>query len=150
MHLWEMDTHWFTRPDSEAIHTTFPYKSWKDFQDCKPYKLWKPYILSSWSWKTRSIEEYKQPKKRETDGYAMDCQNILRLKPSSYDKPPLPLDISQNSQEVDMLQIVFLSPDRYKGVHRVEVVVSRDNEEDIRNWLKRHMPKFWILDEFTF
>lgn len=92
----------------------------------------------------RSIEEYKYPKKKETDGHAMDCQNILRLKPSSYDKPPLPLDVS-NTQEVEMLQIVFLSPDRFKGVHRVEVVVSRDNEEEVRDWLKRHMPKFWIL-----
>ena len=142
-HLWEMDTHWFVKPKDEIVPATFTYKNWNDFADCKPYKLWKPYILSSWSWKTRTLDERKQEKRRDADKVVMDCSNILRLKPSSYDKNVIPLDTSQ--REFEMLQIVFLSPDRFSGVHRVEMCISKDNEEDVRDWLKRHMPTFWKL-----
>lgn len=142
-HLWEMDTHWFSTNKDEFIHSTFVYKNWKDFIDCKPYKLWKPYILSSWSWKMRSKEIYKQEKRRDAEKAFMDCRNILRLHPSPYDKNVSPLDESKD--EVEMLQIVFLSPDRFTGVHRVEMVISKENEDAVRDWLKRHMPTFWIL-----
>ena len=142
-HLWEMDTHWFVKPKDEVVPATFTYKNWKDFVDCKPYKLWKPYILSSWSWKTRTLNERKQEKRRDADKAVMDCSKILRSKPSSYDKDVIPMDESRETLE--MLQIVFLSPDRFSGVHRVEMCISKDNEEEVRDWLKRHMPSFWIL-----
>jgi len=44
-----------------------------------------------------------------------------------------------------MLQIVFLSPDRFTGVHRVEMLISKEDEDSVRDWLKRHMPSFWIV-----
>lgn len=142
-HLWDMDTHWFQRSKDEYIQGTFTYKSWKDFQECKPYKLWKPYILSSWSWKLRTLDEYKQEKRRDADRVVMDCRNLLRTNPSSYDKDVISLDESKS--EFEMLQIVFLSPDRFSGVHRVEMRIEKENEEDVRQWLKNHMPSFWKL-----
>ncbi|NBO61022.1 MAG: hypothetical protein EBU82_08635 [Flavobacteriia bacterium] len=143
-HLWEMDTHWFQKSKDEYIQGTFNYKNWKDFIDCKPYKLWKPYILSSWSWKTRSLDQLKQEKRRDADKAVMDCSKMLRLNPSAYDKPTIPLDESKN--QIEMLQIVFLSPDRFTGVHRVEMQISKENEDEVRDWLQRHMPTFWKLD----
>lgn len=143
-HLWEMDTLWFTKPDNETINATFAYKSWKDFQECKPYKLWKPYILSSWSWKTLSKEEWKGWKKREPEKAVLDVQKLLRVNPSDYDgaKPTWP---SSSTDTVEMLQIVFLSPDRFTGVHRVEIGISKEDEEVVRHWLKGHMPSFWKI-----
>lgn len=140
-HLWEMDTHWFKKPKDEYINATFTYKSWKDFLDCKPYKLWKPYILSSWSWKTRTINEIKEEQRRVHSKGIMDCKKILRIHPSSYDKVVSLIDESKN--EVEMLQIVFISPDRFAGVHRVEMAIQKENEEEVRDWLLRHMPTFW-------
>ena len=142
-HLWEMDTHWFSRTKDEIIHSTFVYKSWTDFVDCKPYKLWKPYILSSWSWKLRNKEIVKQEKRREADKAVLDCRTMLRLNPSVYDKNVTPVDESKD--EIEMLQIVFLSPDRFTGVHRVEMLIDKEDEQAVRDWLKRHMPSFWIL-----
>lgn len=141
-HLWEMDTHWFQKPKEEYIHSTYFYKSWKDFVECKPYKLWKPYILSSWSWKIRTIDELKIEKRRDNDKSIMDCSKMLRSNPSSYDTV---LDIDESKDEVEMLQIVFLSPHRFTGVHRVEFKIEKENEEEVRDWLKRHMPTFWKL-----
>ena len=143
MHLWEMDTHWFQKSKDEYIQGTFHYKNWKDFVDCKPYKLWKPYILSSWSWKTRSLDQLKQEKRRDVDKSVMDCSKMLRLNSSAYDKATIPLNESKD--QIEMLQIVFLSPDRFTGVHRVEMCIDKENEEEVRDWLKRHMPTFWIL-----
>ena len=143
MHLWEMDTHWFQKSKDEYIQGTFHYKNWKDFVDCKPYKLWKPYILSSWSWKTRSLDQLKQEKRRDADKSVMDCSKMLRLNSSAYDKATIPLNESKD--QIEMLQIVFLSPDRFTGVHRVEMCIDKENEEEVRDWLKRHMPTFWIL-----
>ena len=140
-HLWEMDTHWFKKPKDEYINVSFTYKSWKDFLDCKPYKLWKPYILSSWSWKTRTINEMKQEERRGIDKGIMDCKKILRVYPSSYDKVVSLID--ESKEEIEMLQIVFISPDRFAGVHRVEMGVQKENEEEVRDWLLRHMPTFW-------
>lgn len=143
-HLWEMNTHWFKKPKDEVVQATFTYKSWKDFLDCKPYKLWKPYILSSWSWKLRSLDERKQEKRWEADRAVMDCSSMLRLHRSSYDKDVIPLDESKS--QIEMLQIVFLSPDRFTGVHRVEMCIAKENEDEVRDWLMRHMPTFWKLD----
>lgn len=140
-HLWEMDTHWFKRPKEEHINATFNYKSWKDFIDCKPYKLWKPYILSSWSWKIRSVDQLKVEKRRDADKAVMECSSFLRTNPSSYDKTVSLID--ESKEQVEMLQIVFLSPDRFTGVHRVEMLISKDDEDAVRDWLKRHMPTFW-------
>lgn len=139
LHLWDMDTLWFGSPDDEFIHTTFPYKSWKEFQECKPYKLWKPYILSSWSWKLVPLEQFRQSKRRDLNNHVMTFSAALTSTRSmSVESTPV--------KEVEMLQIVFLSPDRFLGVHRVEVIVTRECEEDIRDWLKRHMPTFWKLE----
>jgi hypothetical protein len=143
-HLWEMDTHWFTKGKNEFVVSTFPYKSWKDFLDCKPYKLWKPYILSSWCWKTISPSEYPVTK-RYDEKTVMDSGHLLRLKSSPYDTPsPFP-EIAEK-KEIEMLQIVFLSPDRFSDVHRVEMIIQRENEEAVKEWLKNHMPTFWKLD----
>lgn len=91
----------------------------------------------------RSKDEIKQEKRRDADKAVMDCRNLLRSIPSSYDKNVTLLDESKD--EVEMLQIVFLSPDRFTGVHRVEMLISKQDEDSVRDWLKRHMPTFWIL-----
>lgn len=142
-HLWEMDTHWFSKSKDETLHSTFVYKNWRDFVDCKPYKLWKPYILSSWSWRTRSKDILKQEKRRDADKVVLNCENTIRFNSSYYDKESIPLD--EFKEEIEMLQIVFLSPERFSGVHRVEMLISKDDEDVVRDWLKRHMPSFWIL-----
>ncbi len=142
-HLWEIDTHWFGKRDDEVLHSTYPYKSWKDFMECKPYKLWKPYILSSWSWKTFSSKE-APVRRRRPERTTMDCRDMLRVNPSMYDKE---VRIPENlTDELEMLQIVFLSPDRFTGVHRVEMLISKEDEALVKDWLKRHMPTFWKLD----
>lgn len=141
-HLWEMDTHWFNVPKDEYMNCTFHYKNWKDFKEYKPYKLWKPYILSSWSWKLRNVDEVKKQKRQQTTGI-MDCSTMLRASPSSYDKEKPFLDTSK--PHVEMLQIVFISPERFAGVHRVEMSIQKEDEEEVRDWLKRHMPTFWKL-----
>lgn len=144
-HLWEMKTSWFDKPDSEYIHSTFPYKSWKDFQEYKPYKLWKPYILSSWCWKKMDVDE-KPILRRETDKSVYDCSKILRVHPTIYDKEwELSLSSTMQGKQGDMLQIVFISPDRFSGMHRVEMFVKEEDEEAISQWLKNHMPSFWKL-----
>ncbi len=89
----------------------------------------------------RTLEERKQEKRWDADKAVMDCSKMLRTNPSSYDKDVIPLNDSQ--LQTEMLQIVFLSPDRFSGVHRVEMCISKDNEEDVKDWLKRHMPTFW-------
>ena len=144
-HLWEMETSWFGKPDAEVVNGCFAYKSWKDFLECKPYKLWKPYILSSWSWKLLTPGDellLKKQSRREPEKAVMDCRKILRLHPSDYDTEPFE---DPPSTPVDMLQIVFLSPDRFSGIHRVEIRVTQSDEESVRDWLKRHLPTFWKL-----
>jgi hypothetical protein len=144
-HLWDMPTSWFPRPDNEHINSTYSYKSWKDFQECKPYKLWKPYILSSWSWKVQKEEILQQKKyEKRADKHVLDCTAMLRSNPSEYDKQKNSSNHS-NANEVEMLQIVFISPDRFKGMHRVEMRIQKENEDEIRQWLKGHMPTFWKL-----
>lgn len=56
IHLWEMDTAWFQPLDNEHMTHTFTYRSWKEFVDYKPYRIWKPYVLSSWSWKDDKLQ----------------------------------------------------------------------------------------------
>lgn len=131
-HLWEMKTSWFDKPDNEYIHSTFPYKSWNDFQEYKPYKLWKPYILSSWCWKKMNID---------VKPVLPSPSKLLHLHKSIYDKE---WDTTSQGQS-DMLQIVFISPDRFSGMHRVEMFVKEEDEEAIAQWLKNHMPSFWKL-----
>lgn len=97
LHMWEMETAWFVPQRNEHFCQTFVYKGWKDFLDCKPYRFWKPYVLSSWCWKD------------------------------------------------DMFQIVFISPERYVGMNRAEMPVKKEEEAEIRHWIKNHMPKFWKL-----
>jgi hypothetical protein len=97
LHLWEIDTVWFMPHSNEYTCQTFVYKSWKDFLDCKPYKYWKPYVLSSWCWKDTAF------------------------------------------------QLVMISPERFVGMNRVEFPVEKEEEKEIRLWIKNHMPKFWKL-----
>ena len=142
-HLWEMDTLWFEKPEKETIHSTYTYKSWSDFQEYKPYKIWKPYILSSWSWKTIHIDDNGcKPTKRDPKKHILDCSKMLRIHPSSYD---VKKDTIPKGTNIEMLQIVFLSPSRFEGMHRVEIQVRPEDEESIRDWLKRHMPNFWKI-----
>ncbi len=54
--LWEMQTAWFIPQPNEFMAQTFNYKSWDDFVECKPYKFWKPYVLSSWCWKENQFQ----------------------------------------------------------------------------------------------
>lgn len=56
LHLWEIDTVWFQPKTNEVMNQTFTYTSWKDFVEYKPYHLWKPYVLSSWCWKTNRLQ----------------------------------------------------------------------------------------------
>ena len=145
-HLWEMETCWFQKPTNEHIQSTYMYKSWKEFREYKPYKLWKPYILSSWSWKVmpkHSCEPQLPTKRNETDKHTMNCSTMLRVNPSSYDKERIL--VKPNTEEMDMLQIVFISPDRFIGMQRVEIIIKREEEELIREWLVNHMPTFWKL-----
>lgn len=95
--LWEMQTSWFLPYPQEYMNQTFTYKSWKEFVEYKPYRIWKPYVLSSWCWKE------------------------------------------------NMFQIVFLSPERFIGMNRAEIQVTKEDEPHIRDWLKKHMPTFWML-----
>jgi hypothetical protein len=141
-HLWEIETPWFNKNQNEYIHSTFPYKSWKDFLDCKPYKLWKPYILSSWSWQTRPLSDITEPKRRDTDKGPLESHKIMLLNQSSYVKD----SVRAKEDEIEMLQIVFLSPERFTGVHRAEIVVKKEDEASVRDWLQRHMPSFWKLE----
>ena len=126
-HLWEMDTCWFSRHISDPVNSTFTYKNWNDFQECKPYKLWKPYILSSWSWKEIATPIAHTFEKTKRIHFVHSDHKVS----------------SDSEEKIEMLQIVFLSPDRFSGVHRVEMPVQREEEELIRQWLKNHMPSFW-------
>jgi hypothetical protein len=100
--LWEMETLWFQPHVNEFMNQTFVYKDWNQFIDCKPYRIWKPYVLSSWAWKEMSNGE-------------------------------------------DQFQLVFVSPERFSGMNRAEIVVKKEEEPLIREWVKKHMPSFWKL-----
>ena len=140
-HLWEMDTLWFTGQEGQHVQTVFRYKSWAEFQECKPYKLWKPYIVSSWSWKT--VTRDKKYTRSDLEKHTMDCNNILRINPSLYDKNS-GFDLDTNGT-IELLQILFISPDRFSEIHRVEMKIKQDDEESVRAWLKNHMPSLWKL-----
>lgn len=50
-HLWEIKTYWVPKERCNYDgNNIYPYNNFKDFKDCSPYKNWKPYFLSSWSW----------------------------------------------------------------------------------------------------
>ncbi len=138
-----METSWFEKPDTEYINGTFNYKSWKEFQECKPYKLWKPYILSSWSWRYTSLEEIKEKQHQLTKSkHILETKDMLHILPVSYTKER---HLSLTDKEIQLLQIVFISPNRFDGMHRVEIGVTGNDEEGVREWLKRHMPSFWKI-----
>jgi hypothetical protein len=143
-HLWEMNTYWFYKNKNENADTTFPYKSWKEFLECKPYKIWKPYILSSWCWKMFYVNEYESKKRNLRDKSEIECDHLSGYT-FSHDKPSLFTGTTEDKAG-EMLQIVFLSPERYTGVHRVEIKIQREEEPFVKDWLKRHMPTFWKLE----
>jgi hypothetical protein len=99
--LWEMETLWFQPHINEFMIQTFTYKDWNQFIECKPYRIWKPYVLSSWAWKEYNGENH--------------------------------------------FQLVFVSPERFTGMNRAEIVVKKEEEPLIREWVKKHMPTFWKL-----
>lgn len=70
---------------------------------------------------------------------------MLRIHPSTYDEPSVFAE-GADTNGVEMLQIVFLSPDRFTGVHRVEIIIQKEDEDLVKDWLQRHMPTFWKLD----
>jgi len=50
--LWDLHTLWFNCDNTNGVNSmNFPYKSWQDFMECRPYHMWKPYIMTSWCWK---------------------------------------------------------------------------------------------------
>ncbi len=143
--LWTMNTLWFNKTDNEFTNNTFFYKSWKDFIDCKPYKLWKPYILTSWCWKQNVQRDFLLQVSKpnfKSEGHTHSVATQLRTHPSGYDKE---LYVLPPGETVQMLQIVFISPDRFSGMHRVEMVVTEEDESAVREWIKNHMPTFWKL-----
>jgi len=57
--LWQLETYWLQIPRDSSNSTyvnAIPYRSWTDFMDCKPYKMNKPYILSSWAWRNDEFQ----------------------------------------------------------------------------------------------
>ena len=55
--IWEINSIWFTPPRNNDRGTNIiPYRSWKDFIDCKPYRVGKPYIMTSWAWKNDNFQ----------------------------------------------------------------------------------------------
>lgn len=118
--LWEIETSWFLPKQGDIGESNYTYASWKDFMMCKPYKFWKPYVLSSWSWK--KVNEIPMTLRRQT-----------------YE------DASVTDHDATKLQIVFLSSSRFQGVTCVEMFISKNDENEVREWLKNHMPKFWKI-----
>lgn len=139
-HLWDMDTLWFSGNENQHIQTVFRYKSWNEFQECKPYKLWKPYIVSSWSWKHIARTESaftNKCMKQELEKHTMNVHAAEN-------------DVSMSSEPgkgepLELLQILIISPDRFAEIHRVEIRIKRDDEEHVRTWLINHMPTLWKL-----
>jgi hypothetical protein len=134
---------WFEKPTNDHVNSTFPYKSWKDFTEYKPHKLWKPYILSSWSWKkfnTGDLTPQELKKQLDQQNNLLDTGSIHI---SHYSKEQA--NQATYDRNVEMLQIVFISPDRFSGLHRVEVCVKEEDENAVRQWLMSHMPTFWKL-----
>ena len=134
--LWEMETLWFRGNQNQHIQTNFHYKSWSEFQEYKPYKLWKPYIMSSWSWKHIPRNDSSR---KDLENHIMDVHRH-----SSHDDTLSGFQIpSENT--VELLQILFISPDRFSELHRVEIRIKQDDEPRVREWLKNHMPTLWKL-----
>lgn len=143
-HLWEMNTLWFVKADNEFTSNNFFYKSWKEFVDVKPYKLWKPYVLSSWCWKKDvQYEELLESKSSfKNEGHTCDVSRTLRANFSSYDKDT---KLIHPGETKEMLQIVFISPTRFRGMNRAEILITEEDEEAVKAWIKNHMPSFWKI-----
>lgn len=118
--LWKIETSWFVQTQYEVGDNTFVYANWKDFLSCKPYTFWKPYILSSWSWKKVS-------------------EIPLSTRRPHYENP------SPVEHDLYKLQLVFMTPNRFQNISRAEMFISEDDEPDVREWLKNHMPKLWKI-----
>lgn len=43
--LFDIETSWLNSDDQVILFT-----NWNQFMECVPYKRWKPYVVSSWSW----------------------------------------------------------------------------------------------------
>jgi len=51
--LWDVPTPWIT-PTTNGMHIL--YKNWSNFLDNMPQKKFKPYIMTSWSWKDNTLQ----------------------------------------------------------------------------------------------
>jgi hypothetical protein len=125
--LWEIETSWFQESGQTVGQSTFAYKDWADFMMNKPYKFWKPYVLSSWSWK--KVEEIPRSNRHHLYELALNSSN----------------KDSSETKEKYKLQIVFLTKNIYSQVTRAEMFVETKDEQAIRDWLKKHMPNFWKI-----
>jgi hypothetical protein len=95
--LWAIDSIRFATPRGNDANTSIiPYRNWKDFTDCKPYHMWKPYIMISWSWKD------------------------------------------------DTFQFIFMTP-RAPTMLYIEFPVKKEDEPDIRAWIKKHVHPIWKI-----
>ena len=80
---------------------------------------------------------------QDFEKHTMDCQKQLRVNPSEYDNK-LSFEIDTN-ETIELLQILFISPNRFSEIHRVELKITQEDEENVRNWLQTHMPKLWKI-----
>ena len=88
--------------------------------------------------------EYESQKRNLRDKSEIECDHLSGYT-FSHDKPSF-FTRTTEDKAGEMLQIVFLSPERYTGVHRVEIKIQREEEPFVKDWLKRHMPTFWKLE----
>ena len=54
--LWEINTPWIVKRVEDSYAIVFPYRSWADFMDNRPYHMWKPYSMTSWAWKDEQLQ----------------------------------------------------------------------------------------------
>lgn len=93
--LWSIDSIRFPTPRGSDV-SIIPYRNWKDFIDCKPYRSFKPYIMISWSWKE------------------------------------------------DTFQFIFMRSQTPSLLY-VEFPVKKEEEPEIRGWIKKHLHPIWKI-----
>lgn len=71
-----------------------------------------------------------------------NLKDFLLSKPYRHWKPYI---LASWSWKKDMLQIVFVSPEKKIKMAVVEFPVVKEEEPVIREWLKNHMPKLWMI-----
>ena len=69
-------------------------------------------------------------------------EDFVDCKPYNYWKPYV---LSSWCWKDEKFQIVFISPERFMGMNRAEMPVKKEDEPEIRAWIRNHMPKFWMV-----